>query len=388
MYKTIVTRCVVLWCLYSSVLPLEKMSMTMRRAEISDQKMSGSGYSYNAEDGSSHKPQEFSFELVGVGDKDAFEILKDMGYDSVTEASVNQPTFAPLATFSDVTFPPLPPFPLPYENVPAIPASTTKAPISKPGPFTVNNNKQTPTVQDVKPSNSRPNPSRPENYPIYPYASGYDHPKKQEENSFIKTAGKIYNDFLKWKFGDKLDKGYNVVDEYSKGVKGKFNNQYAKGYYDNTGGNKNSFYDKGTQFNGDVAGGAIVLGGALGEKEFHDKGSKTTGYHKMYHKDDYNKQHKFYDKADRKGHFVKYGDFQATKDQAAGQWVDGVLHAERNGENKYGIKDQSDKGKFEDTSKGFNREDGQEGFYQDYAGYQRKAGRDKENENGFSERNS
>lgn len=63
---------------------MQKTSMNMQKLEINDQKMSGSGYSYSAQDGVGSPPQEFSFELVNTDD--AFKVMKDLGYDPFTDS--------------------------------------------------------------------------------------------------------------------------------------------------------------------------------------------------------------------------------------------------------------------------------------------------------------
>lgn len=229
-------------------------------------------------------------------------------------------------------------------------------------------------------------------YPVYPYAPGLDSGTKEFAQStgqifnapsldsgskeFAQSTGQVFNDIQTAQKGDSLDKTYNVVDAYTKGIKGTFNNKYDTTYYDQAGGNKAGFFQNGAKYDWNSGAGKVLLGGAVGQKELHDKGSKTTGYHKVYRKDDYNKQHKFYDKADRKGQFKKYGDFKGTVDQDAGLFASGGSHVDGNASNKYGVKNASDKGKFEDFLKGYNTGNGHEGFYQDYATYNQKAGKD------------
>lgn len=74
----------VVTCAFLEVRTLQKTSMNMQKLEINDQKMSGSGYSYSAQDGVGSPPQEFSFELVNTDD--AFKVMKDLGYDPFTDS--------------------------------------------------------------------------------------------------------------------------------------------------------------------------------------------------------------------------------------------------------------------------------------------------------------
>lgn len=48
-------------------------------------------------------------------------------------------------------------------------------------------------------------------------------------------------------------------------------------------------------------------GGKFKEQKLHKRGIKTTGYHNVFHKDEYKKVHTFYDDADHRGNFKKFG---------------------------------------------------------------------------------
>ncbi|KAL1488214.1 hypothetical protein ABEB36_015171 [Hypothenemus hampei] len=277
----IVHYVVVLWQVLIGVRCMEKMSMYVKKSEINDQKMSGSGYSYNNEEG---KPQKYSFELDGG--EDALRIIRDLGYEP----------------FND------------------------------------------------------------ELSAKYPYALGYS----GKNQTLQKSGGKVHKDYSFQKHGDSLNKAYNVVDAYAKGLKGNYDKQSGKSYYEQTAGKKAAAFDAAGNYNVNQATGGVSIGGSFDKKDFHDDGSKTTGYHKVYHKDDYNKQHKFYDKADRKGHFTKFGSAKENDDQAAGEFVKGAQYTDGHASNKWVANDASDKSNFDEASKGFKKAQKDEGFYQDY----------------------
>lgn len=212
----------------------------------------------------------------------------------------------------------------------------------------------------------------------YPYAAGYAH------NNFLKKYGKSYNDEASSKHGDRLDTGYKTLDAFNKGLHGSYDNQQAKSYYDQNGGNKQLAYDHAGNYAANQAAGKASKGGSFGQKDFHKKGAKTTGYHKVLHKDDYNKQHKFYDKADKSGNFNKHGDYDAKFDNSQGHYAKGG-HKDSGYENdQYGEKGISDKGSFEDVAKGFRKANGNEGFFQDYAGFSKKGGKESGSVGGYN----
>ncbi|CAG9767810.1 unnamed protein product [Ceutorhynchus assimilis] len=347
----------VLWCL---VLPtivhsMEKTSMFVKRSQVSDQAMSGSGYSYDVDDG---KPQEYSFELADG--EDALKILKELGYDPFESQRYAEEH---------------PPLPLEQYT-----KEYLKVADEKPIAFGINGGNYQIPPTGYPHLNSY---SKFKTYPVhsYPYAPGYDHASKKK---FLNSVGKIYNDYSTAKHGDKVDTGYKTVDTFSKGLKGKYDNQDSKSFYDQNGGNKHSIYDNAGKYNVNDAAGKTSLGGSFGQKDSHNKGSKTTGFHKVYHKDDFNKQHKFYDKADKKGYFDKHGNFETKNDKVEGHYAKGASQDKGYEGEKYGTKDIVDNGKFDEIAKGFKKASGDEGFNQDYAGYSEKSGKDSGSQSGYS----
>lgn len=69
-----------------------------------------------------------------------------------------------------------------------------------------------------------------------------------------------------------------------------------------------------------------ILGGKHGHKKFHKKGSKTTGFHHKANKDDYHKEHKFYDSEEKKGDHKKYGSDHEFHEAKKGSHKKGEKH--------------------------------------------------------------
>lgn len=67
-------------------------------------------------------------------------------------------------------------------------------------------------------------------------------------------------------------------------------------------------------------------GGKHGHKKYHKKGSKTTGFHHKGHKDDFHKEHKFYDSEEKKGDHKKYGSEHEFHDSKKGEHKKGEKH--------------------------------------------------------------
>lgn len=76
---------------------------------------------------------------------------------------------------------------------------------------------------------------------------------------------------------------------------------YNLGHDEEEGGHKKSHYDEADSHKEHHESGKKQKGGKHGHKKFHKKGSKTTGYHKKANKDEYHKEHKFYDDKHEEG---------------------------------------------------------------------------------------
>lgn len=105
---------------------------------------------------------------------------------------------------------------------------------------------------------------------------------------------------------------YNFSDDVEKAILGEYNINKQDAYRNEDGSNSADRL-KTSQFNS-VKNAAV--GGAKGEdfavEGSFNKGSKTTGYHNVHHKEEYKKNREFYDVAHKAGSFRRYGDFGAV----------------------------------------------------------------------------
>lgn len=104
---------------------------------------------------------------------------------------------------------------------------------------------------------------------------------------------------------------------------GKFSGDHQKGYHDQSGGTKQGHNDQGQFYASNHEEGEGNKGQQFQEAKGHKKGSKTTGYHKVYHKDEYKKDHSFYDESDKRGQFSRYGDEAAHHSNEKGDHKEG-----------------------------------------------------------------
>lgn len=194
------------------------------------------------------------------------------------------------------------------------------------------------------------------------------------QSHFNNEGGSEYAEDKFAKQGEKGTKGYNNEHAYSKGDKGSHANEHHEGYYDHHGAKKNSDFDQGEHFGKHEEGAKGSKGGKFGEKKKHKKGSKTTGYHNVFHKDEYKKDHKFYDDADHNGHFTKYGsDHDYNKNDAGKYNTGGHKHAGYE-EGHHAKKGHTDEGKYDQADAGYKHQYGDEKYHSNNQDYGKKGG--------------
>uniref|UniRef100_A0A182QF73 Uncharacterized protein n=1 Tax=Anopheles farauti TaxID=69004 RepID=A0A182QF73_9DIPT len=125
------------------------------------------------------------------------------------------------------------------------------------------------------------------------------------------------------KKGDKAEKGYDRKHAVEHGSKGSYGKEDHGHHYAHEGDRKQSHHDEGSHYHDHHAEAKRTKGGKHHEKKHHKKGSKTTGYHNVYHKDEYKKEHIFYDTSDHSGQFKKYGSAHEHHSNEAGQRASG-----------------------------------------------------------------
>lgn len=102
-------------------------------------------------------------------------------------------------------------------------------------------------------------------------------------------------------------------------------------------------------------------------------------------KDEFKKDHSFYDKADKKGFFNRYGDFDAKKVASEGTFKKGGQHESGFEKSGHAAKGETDKGKFEGENKEFNGAKGFNKFFNNYQDFAEKGGQVQNSEKGYAE---
>lgn len=210
-----------------------------------------------------------------------------------------------------------------------------------------------------------------------------DHGHHEESDGYAKEDGSDYGEEHNSKHGNEASKGYKNEHEFDKGEKGHHHDENHADHYNKHGGKKSSEYDEGASYDQHEEGEKGSKGGKFGEKKSHKKGSKTTGYHNVFHKDEYKKDHTFYDDADHSGNFHKYGNEHAYHKADAGKHGKGGYHDSAHYADHFGKKGHTDKGHYDTADAGYNKKHGHDQHFAHESDYAKKGGNQYGNEHGY-----
>ncbi|XP_058826858.1 sex-determining region Y protein-like [Topomyia yanbarensis] len=185
------------------------------------------------------------------------------------------------------------------------------------------------------------------------------------------------------KKGDQDRKGFNSHHQIKKGSKGSYGNENHSTSYADEGDRKKSYHDEDSYHKDHHDEAHRTRGGSHSEKKHHKKGSKTTGYHNVYHKDEFKKEQIFYDTADHSGHFKKYGSSHKEHSNDAGEFAKGGHKEESHSEKKKSRKGHSEDGKYDDNHHEFKKHRKDEKEYHDREEFHKRDGNTGANEHGY-----
>ncbi|KAL3266420.1 hypothetical protein HHI36_010596 [Cryptolaemus montrouzieri] len=205
-----------------------------------------------------------------------------------------------------------------------------------------------------------------------------------EHHQYAKGNGNKYDEANNQEEGRKGEQLYKNQQNYDNAAKGKHLNQDHKEHYAQEGGNAANNQESANHYSQNKEAAKGVKGGSFSESSGHKKGSKTTGYHKVYHKDEYKKDHSFYDESNTSGHHNKYesGNSQFGKESGASE-ADGHSNSAHE-KSDYGAKGYRDEGKYLKEDKGHQNVNGDSAFRENNENYAKKGGQQYQDENGYA----
>ncbi|XP_026666908.1 uncharacterized protein LOC108621930 [Ceratina calcarata] len=170
---------------------------------------------------------------------------------------------------------------------------------------------------------------------------------------------------------------------FEKGQKGNYLKEKKKTKYTEAGGKKKS-HDDGSNKSGQRAEQTGGNSGANYEKKIKDQSShKKNGYRNVYHKDESNKSHDFYDNDDHGGHTKKHGRYKEKHVMIEGTYKKGGVQNSGHDAaqlHKHGITGNS---RVDGESRGHQARHGYDGFLKNFQVFGNQAARNEGKRFGF-----
>ncbi|KAF9422192.1 hypothetical protein HW555_002001 [Spodoptera exigua] len=127
-------------------------------------------------------------------------------------------------------------------------------------------------------------------------------------------------------YGEKGHEGFGKQHHFEKGDAGNYHSEEHDGFAVSKDGGNKHHYDEADAHGKHYAQGHGYKGGDHGYKADHSKGEAVDGFHKVFDKNEFKKDHDFYDAEGVKGNHHKYADGHASHGSAAGGFEKGGSH--------------------------------------------------------------
>ncbi|XP_063381144.1 uncharacterized protein LOC134667617 [Cydia fagiglandana] len=152
--------------------------------------------------------------------------------------------------------------------------------------------------------------------------------------------------------------GYEKSNKASKGLKGKKTVTDLKKFFKGLGAEDEGYYDDVAAYALAEAAAAKAVGVKGKEDRTYRKGTKTRGFHRVHHKDEYKKDKVFYEDDETKGSINKVGAKGSGYSLSGGAGFNkGHIHHKLK-KGVYGKQGYSDKGTFEKEFEGYGDSEG------------------------------
>ncbi|KYN01361.1 hypothetical protein ALC62_07980 [Cyphomyrmex costatus] len=196
---------------------------------------------------------------------------------------------------------------------------------------------------------------------------GLDNSRSDIDVSF--EHGEKYSAAQNSAHGEKGDKGYSKRVEFDVGEREQHDKSRQQEHYDAETGHKKKHSDVAGNYGHYNETESGEKGSSYGQTSYHKKGQKTSGFHKVYHKDEYKKHTDFYDESHKKGYFDKHFVADEHHSAADGEFKKGGHHESGFDNKNSGEKGFYDKGHIQNRDQGYNKERGENSFYNNYENY-------------------
>lgn len=231
------------------------------------------------------------------------------------------------------------------------------------------------TVHSVLPLAKKTN-SKPVEFRFQNYYGGYGspythlehkHPGKHKSGGSFQKAGHYFAE------GSAGDEGHKSHQTFDRGHAGKYGKDDLRSHYKNGAGHKAGHANEADHYGKQHGTAHGVKGNRFGETESHRKGHRTTGFHNVYHKDEYNKENMFYEDAHKHGKHDRYGGKHKDYAQKGGGHKHGHRYDAGYNEGHGGEAGHHGKGGYYDKHRGHSGESGHKSHHDHKAEYDQLA---------------
>ncbi|XP_050534950.1 glutamic acid-rich protein-like [Daktulosphaira vitifoliae] len=206
-------------------------------------------------------------------------------------------------------------------------------------------------------------------------ASGYGTGEDFEKDKhYEKEAGQKFLEGHKSEEGEKAEKAFKNEEAYDKGEKEDFGSDEKHSHVAEKAGEKKGHIDEGKHYGEAYQGNHGEKGISVTKKGGHKKGKKTSGFHKVHHKDEYKKDEVFYDESHDGGEHEEHKHEQEKHAKEKGGH-EKKGHTDTAYHESHGAKKaESDHGKKYEQAKGHKSEAGEQAHHGQHSEYAKKGG--------------
>lgn len=160
--------------------------------------------------------------------------------------------------------------------------------------------------------------------------------------------------------GFKNNEGHEKESHKDTADKGKHDKEHYKKHFGSDGGHKGEKHSEHADEHAHKAKAESQKGAKFSQKKGHKKGHKTKGWHNMFFRDEYHKEHRFYDDEHKSGEYEKHGAAHEKFHKNQGAAKKGGQQRSKYVHKKKGKKGHHNSGRNEEELKGYKHKQGDE----------------------------
>lgn len=196
----------------------------------------------------------------------------------------------------------------------------------------------------------------------------------EKDKHYEKEKGEKFLEGHKSEEGEKAEKAFKKEEAYDKGEKADYGSDEKRSEVNEKAGEKKGHVDQSQHFGEAFQGNHGEKGISVVKKGGHKKGKKTSGFHKVHHKDEYKKDEVFYDDShDGNEHEEHQHEHEKHAKEKGGSEKKG--HTDTGYHESHGSKKaESDHGKKYEQAKGHKSEAGEHAHHGQQSEFAKKGG--------------